>query len=148
MKTTLEKIKQSSTAAQIFSGICALGMLIYGIAKIIDSTDIVSTATTVTNCFSMAVIFLAAMLMFRKISVSGKPFSAESVKLLRVIALVFMIGAVLSSAVTAVALAVTNAEEISVSLDAGAIFLGALLLILAQIFKYGTILQQESDETL
>lgn len=148
MKTTLEKIKQSSTAAQAFSGICALDMLIYGIAKIIDSTDIVSTATTATNCFSMAAVFIAAMLMFRKISVSDKPFSAECVKLLRVIALIFMISAVLSPAVTAVALAVTDAEEISISLDAGTICLGALLFILAQIFKYGTILQQESDETL
>ena len=95
----------------------------------------------------MAAVAITAMLMFRSISDSGKPFSVKNVKYLRVIALILMVGGVAVPLTKAVAQTVT-AVQVTFQLNTWMIFFGAILNILVQIFIYGTMLQQESDETI
>lgn len=146
MKTTMEKIKESSIAAMAVCGIAALLMVITAVTYIIKSEPAVA-AQGAADSILWAAVAVTAMLMFSKIGFSGKPFSDVIVKYLRVIGTVFILDSFVPSAITAIVLTATD-NDVKFRLNAGVIFLGAIINILAQIFKYGTHLQQESDETI
>lgn len=146
MKTTMDKIKESSIAAMAVCGIAALLMLVTAVTHIIKSEPAVAVKDA-ADCILWAAASVTAMLMFSKIGFSGKPFSDVIVKYLRVIGTVFILDSFVPSVITAIILAAAD-NEVKFQLNAVMLFLGAVINILAQIFKYGTLLQQESDETI
>ena len=100
--------------------------------------------------FNAAVLFVAADI-FRKIKSSGTPFMQNVIKHLYIISALLMTSAILSPvlaiAVTVVAKGSVQHRILFSGMSFGVV-LSLVVLSLARIFRYGTMLQQESDETL
>ena len=117
-------------------------MFSYGFSNMIEKVF--------SGMFNAAVLFLTAGL-FRKMKDSGTPFMDVIIKRLYLISGLMISNAVLSPVL---AIAVTVIMKGSVQhrvLFSGMSFgvvLSVVVLVLARIFRYGTMLQQESDETL
>lgn len=88
----------------------------------------------------LAAIMLIAALCFRRIAKDGTPFTKQSVRALRIIAILLLVNAVIPS--------VTDIAGISSIVNPPFLVAGLLFLFIAQIIRYGAMLQQESDETL
>lgn len=144
MKTTIEKIKESTIAAMGVCGIAALLMVITAITHIIKSEPAVAVESA-SESILWAASAVTAMFMFSKIGFSGKPFSDIIVKYLQIIGRIFIVDSFAPRLITAIILAVTDCE-VKFQLNVGVLFLGAIINILAQIFKYGAQLQQENDD--
>lgn len=154
MKTAIEKMKETAIAAAIVSVILAIFSLITAIAHIVSAAGASAAADTASylgmmgDTVMMCALLAVAAVMFAGIAKSGTPFSVSSVKLLRVIAVILMLSAAVGPCAEAIALMVMGETVTAFSLNSGVLFLGVILLLLVQIFSYGTLLQQESDETL
>lgn len=150
MKTVIEKIKETGLAAAIVAAILGILTLITGVSQIVEigaSSDVPQTAASAADSFVMCAMFSVSVVMFADIAKSGTPFSDRSIILLRVIAVILMLSSVISPAVRAIVLA-SLGETVTFTTNRGALFLGILVLLLVQIFSYGRLLQQESDETI
>lgn len=149
MKTAIEKIKETALAAAIVAAILGILSIITGVSHLVDAADaaLPDVAAMAADSFVMACMAAVSVVMFADIAKSGTPFSSKSVLLLRVIAVILMLSSVISPAVRAIVLA-SLGETVTFTTTRGALFLGILVLLLVQIFSYGRLLQQESDETI
>ena len=93
-----------------------------------------------------SVILLGTAAVFFRISKSGRPFTRGNIMLVRGIGGLFLVNAVLPMVINAVVDA--NPNMLFSLLDPTGIVEGILFLFIAQILHYGSLLQQESDETL
>ena len=152
-KTIKEKITESSIAAMGISAILALSTAIGIMANILEAVfcqESLRTANCIGNTAEsvlLCVISIISMLLFAKVSKDGTPFSPKIVMFLRAAGFVMMLYSFIPPAARGIALSVLG-EKSEFSGNTPAIFFGAILMILAQIFSYGTMLQQESDETV
>lgn len=152
-KTIKEKIEKSAIAAMGISAILALFTAIGIMANILDTVfcqESLRTANCIGNTAEsvlLCAVSIISMLLFAKISKDGTPFSPKIVMLLRAAGFVMMLYSFIPPAARGIALSVLG-EVPEFSGNMPAVFFGAILMILAQIFNYGTMLQQESDETL
>ncbi|MCR4645836.1 MAG: DUF2975 domain-containing protein [Oscillospiraceae bacterium] len=94
------------------------------------------------NC----VILLSAASVFFRISKNGRPFTRGNIMIVRGIGVLFIVNAVLPMLINA---AIDGNPNMLFSLlDPTGVVEGILFLFVAQILHYGSLLQQESDETL
>lgn len=111
--------------------------------------DIVKFAEEIIRWGIYTIMLFSVSKMFKKISEEGTPFRDHSVKCLNTVGILFMLNSCVPSYISGIIIGITSSFEnanFSVSLDN--IIIGAIFLLLAKIFSYGCILQQESDETL
>ena len=94
------------------------------------------------NC----VILLSTAAVFFRIFKSGRPFTRGNILLVRGIGVLFLVNAVLPTLINAVIDG--NPNMLASLLDPTGAVEGILFLFVAQILHYGSLLQQESDETL
>ncbi len=79
------------------------------------------------QCILSAVVMVISARLFGWIYKNGTPFHGHVVKQIKIIAVLLIVSGIF---------------------DLAMVFLGVIVYLLAQIFSYGVILQQESDETL
>lgn len=107
-------------------------------------------ARSFNGLFYAAVLFTLTVL-FRNIKNTGTPFTDTVIKKLYIISGLMFASSVLSPvfAIIAAHLMEGNANYRVIFSDMGfGVVLALIMLALAWIFRYGTMLQQESDETL
>lgn len=101
--------------------------------------------------FLMAAAMLLAAILFLQIARKGMPFQDQHVRTVCIIGVLFLIIAVIP-APAALLLAKLNGVDtalfLSPMISISALLEGFLMLFIAQILHYGTMLQLESDETL
>ncbi len=152
-KTIKEKIEQSAVAAMGISAILALFTVIGTVANICEAIFnekallIANNIGNIAESVLLCIISVISVLLFAKISKDGTPFSPKIVTLLRTAGFVMMLYSFIPPAARGIALSALG-EAPEFSGNTPAVFFGAILMILAQIFNYGTMLQQEADETV
>lgn len=147
-KTNVEAIiKKSSLVIMILS---LLGAVLYVLTGLgIDPP----TASTMRNhvfgvklgCFIDSAVLAASALIFFRVFRSGRPFTRGNVWAVRGVAGLFVVKVMIQSMLEAGALGFIKAFAIK-GIDS--IFYVALFLVVAEILRYGALLQTESDETL
>ena len=89
-----------------------------------------------------AVIMLLAALLFFRVAKSGIPFTAQNVRTVRIIGILFLLNAVVPTVLVSGVISPFSVQNYSSLLE------GLLFLFVAHYIRYGAMLQQESDETL
>lgn len=106
--------------------------------------------------FAVALVVIYNLRRIFATLVQEMPFQLENVRRTRAIGLAVLAGTVLSGVVhTFVGLYMSNAVQLpgldlqaKISLNFTGIFLGAVILVLAEIFRQGAALQEEQDMTV
>ncbi|WP_268624993.1 DUF2975 domain-containing protein [Paenibacillus alvei] len=99
-------------------------------------------------CIIMVILFIAGRI-FKDISKDYTPFVAKHMKRLKRISLLIASMAIIPGFVEiAMIQMVTPAARVNVSFELFYILVAVVFFCLAQIFDYGRMLQQQSDETL
>ena len=110
-----------------------LGILVIAIVTLIFSIITVSYARGLCKAFSVCLT----------------PFEEDIIKSMQKLAYSLIPWALFSSATESIANTILSKNiSIFVGVDLGVIFVIVIIFVLVQIFKYGAVLQQESDETL
>lgn len=105
--------------------------------------------SNITSCVIFIIAAMNVRGIFGGILKDGTPFRQSVVRKLRTVGGLFIITCIAPEFVGGVAqVAVTNGRAFHLSVETQPILIGAFILILAQIFSYGALLQQESDETV
>lgn len=112
-----------------------------------DAVVMMSSILTFTIVGFIA--FFLAHRLFKNIYTNHTPFLDQNVKDLKYIAMVVLVGAILSPIIV-FAIAVGNdvTFDPTVEINFGLFMMAFLVYLLSLVFKYGTALQKESDETL
>ena len=151
---TISRIKRGSL---IIGGLCLLTALIYallaftplGFGSAAYGGDPISRANIVRMRASSGITFatmLCTSAVFFRIHKSGKPFSRGNIIIVRVMGVVTIANSFVPAGLYA---ALMHDPKVFVGAFSGAsIVSGLLILFIAQIMYYGSLLQQESDETL
>ncbi len=149
--TVEEKIKESSIAimvisviASLFSGAAGIYGLLNEVGAAADAFSKKMMLKSYISDITVSVILIIAAAVFFRIFRSGRPFTKGNIKLVRLIALMFLINAVLPSVIMGTALGFAKTSIIG----AGSLFNAMLFFFFAEIMRYGNLLQTESDETL
>lgn len=163
----IDKIKEQSFVLIILLSFMGVIMLLYSGAAILGAINIRSAVSAASSepklinitimyekffsgLFSAAVMFTAVSL-FVVIKKTGTPFLDAVIKRLYIISGTILAGGLLSP-VFAIALTFFTEERVSTRIDftgfVSSVVLSLVVLSLVRIFRYGTLLQQESDETL
>lgn len=165
--TIIRKLRRFSIVISIFYLFLAVLHLLSG-AELLSGSNFPAdegarswiTGMIISYALLMIISVLAALLFFR-ISKEGKPFRENHVKMVRIIGVMcFILGAapVLTGFLHAVPSVTASAGaapsgaslmmETMMQIDLTPILEGFLMLFIAQILHYGSMLQLESDETL
>lgn len=113
----------------------------------------VTNIPTITYGLMAIPMFLLALL-FLQLARNGQPFRQINVKRVRILAVIFFAVAVIPSLGFALYMLIAGDEPLIIlvygigCIDTTQIVKGLLMLFIAQILHYGTMLQLESDETL
>ncbi len=104
-------------------------------------------------CDILLVVFLISVIFFgrlcRQVRDCRTPFSAEVIDGLRNFAISLVPWVVVGSVVDSVFRSMTTGgAHVSFNLNLGMLVLVVLLFVLIRVFRYGAMLQQESDETI
>ncbi len=159
----IDKIKEQSLVLIILLSFMGVIMLLYSGAAIMGVMQLKANVTPAnitgitimyekffSGLFSAAVMFTAVSL-FVVIKKTGTPFLDAVIKRLYIISGTILAGGLLSP-VFAIALTFFTEERVSTRIDftgfVSSVVLSLVVLSLVRIFRYGTLLQQESDETL
>lgn len=129
-----------------------------GVVKtVMDSGNATATLRSVAGLMGVAMVALA-MTIVTLTFVEGlckafrdctSPFEENVIKKMQRLAYALIPWTIVSSLAESILTgAVTNSFQWSFSLDVGVVLVVLIVLILVYIFKYGAVLQQESDETL
>lgn len=97
------------------------------------------------GCFINVAVFAATALIFFRIFRSGRPFTRGNVWAVRGIAGLFVVKILIQVILEEKELGLLKAI---VARGRDSIFFAALFLVIAEILRYGRLLQTESDETL
>ena len=147
MNKNISIIKKSSLVIMVLS---LLGAAMYVIAGISMSK---ATSSTFRNYlfgvrigdFIYALVLVISALIFFRISRSGRPFTRGNVWAVRGIAGLFVVKVLVQAILEGKELGFFKAIVIR---GVDSIFFVALFLVIAEIMRYGRLLQNESDETL
>ena len=102
----------------------------------------------VTLIFSIITVNYAGGLC-KTFSVCSTPFEEDIIKSMQKLAYSLIPWALFSSMTESIANTILSKNiSIFVGVDLGVLFVIVIIFVLVQIFKYGAVLQQESDETL
>ena len=145
------KIKESSLAIMIISLIDAALTACAGFCQLLSDTERISDdfakkmmlKTALSNIICSVILIIAAVIFYR-IAKSARPFTKGNITAIRIIALLFLINAVLPSIIVGMYL---GFDKISI-IGPGMIFNAALCFFFGEILRYGNLLHTESDETL
>ncbi|MBQ8170987.1 MAG: DUF2975 domain-containing protein [Oscillospiraceae bacterium] len=153
MKTATQKMKETAVAAAVVSSILALLSLITAISQLAEalgasSTDAAASFGNTTDGVLTCCMMVISAVMFADMAKSATPFTQKSVFFMRGIAAILMLSSVAAPLTRMLALSLMGEAVSGFSTNRGMLFLGAIMLLLVQIFSYGRLLQQESDETL
>ena len=152
--TAIEKLKSGSIA---ITAICWLAVpfnLIIGFLQFCDAQHLdIETQlnkymvyrSSLNNLIG-AVIMAVAALLFARIAKDGMPFTQKNFRSVRTIGILFLVNAVIPS-VSAAGI-IGTFKGVGGLVNPSAFMEGLLFLFIAHIIRYGTMLQQESDETL
>ena len=141
-------IKNSSLVIMILSVLGAIssvsaGVWYYNNTKSCENMKNILAKNIVSYCLYAAILILAALIFFR-IFRSGRPFTRGNVWAVRGIAGVFLVKAMLPTFFQLSELWILKTGV----MGTGSIFIAVLFLFFAEIMRYGSLLQTESDETL
>jgi len=101
------------------------------------------------NCVVMWVVMHFVAKLCKLFKECETPFTEEVVQMLKKVAIALIPMAFLSNLTTSVTDSIMSGSvNIVIGVDMTTILLVLLIFMLAAIFSYGTMLQQESDETL
>ena len=151
---TISKIKKGSL---IIGVLCLLSALIYallaftplGFESAAGNSSPIYKANMVRMRTSSGMTFvtmLCTSAVFFRIHKSGKPFSRGNIIIVRVMGAVTIANSFIPAGLYSALL--HDTKMFVGSLSGAAIVSGLLILFIAQIMYYGSLLQQESDETL
>ena len=148
----ITKIKKGSLIIAVLCLIAAafnlfvVGTEIYYLLKDSGNTHMGHWARYMIGYGINCIILISAAVVFFRISKSGRPFTRGNILLVRGIGVLFIVNAVLPMLINA---AIDGNPNLLFSLlDPTGVVEGILFLFVAQILHYGSLLQQESDETL
>ena len=151
---TISKIKKGSLIigvlcllTAIFYALLAFTSLGFGSASAEGGAIYKATVIRIRSLFAFNfATMLCASALFYRIRKSGKPFSRGNIIIVRTMGGLTILSGFVPALLYA---AVLKDPKMLVGVfDAGAIVSGLLILFIAQIMHYGSMLQQESDETL
>lgn len=152
-KTIKEKIEQSAVAAMGFSALFVILTLITAISNFVG----ISSAETVDNtagCIYAGVdsvlmcgLSAVCVMLFKKMGFGGTPFSAAVVKHLSVVSVIFILDGIIPPAAKMIYLFFA-AETVQFNSNRAALYIGIIMFFLTNIFRYGTMLQHEADDTV
>lgn len=112
--------------------------------------------------FSVIFYWLAGLLVLYQLRgifatlAAGTPFSGDNVRRIRIIGMAVIAGSLLKTVVyTMIGLHIADLVQVPglevqgrIELDLGGIFLGMVVLVLAEVFRHGARLQEEQDLTV
>lgn len=156
VKTEKAKISESGFAAFVVAFFAAAIKIVVSVIRAFGIFDDGSTAETIAQdvgyLFSSVVVtavLIVLGIMFKRISKCGSPFIKESVKSIRLIAVLLFANSVagpLAETVTADIIN-SNLKHLFV-INESYLFFGLIFLFIGQLFSYGCALQKEYDETI
>ncbi|WP_295081471.1 hypothetical protein [Ruminococcus sp.] len=147
-KTNVEAIiKRSSFVIMVLSLLAAAFCLVSGIEmEKIQSGNLSNYILGLRlSCFIYVAVFAAAAVIFFRIFRSGRPFTRGNVWAVRGIAGLFVVKIIIQVILEGQELGLLKAFLFRGSQS---VFFAALFLVIAEIIRYGKLLQTESDETL
>ena len=101
------------------------------------------------NCAAMWVVMHFVVKLCKIFKECETPFTEEVVQILKKVAIALIPMAFMSNLTTSVTNSVMSGDvNIVIGVDLTTVLLVLIIFMLAAIFSYGTVLQQESDETL
>ena len=118
-------------------------------AAVTDSHVLATCVTAAAGAiFGLTVLYYVKRL-FGNIRKNNTPFTDENVRCLEIIAVLVIIGAIAIPAVSAAAAHIfeSGAHQVE-EFHLFSMLVGFIVYFLSLVFKYGTVLQKESDETL
>lgn len=148
----IEKLRKGSF---IIAWVCTAAVLCnllgagYTLAHLSQYIGEMTRYAVIRSCISegiLAVIMTVAAVMFFRIARDGRPFRSGSVRAVRLIAILFLVNALIPSVASE---ALTNGAPAPLAMVNPSAFIeGLLFLFISYMIRYGAMLQQESDETL
>lgn len=146
MNKNISIIKRSSLVIMILSLVGVVLYLIAGISVGKMSATLLRNYISAVEIgyFIYAAILVVAALIFFRIFRSGRPFTRGNIWAVRGIAGLFVIKCLIQAVLEGKDLGVLK----SVIAGSDSLFFAVLFLVIAEILRYGRLLQTESDETL
>lgn len=147
MNRNISIIKRSSLVIAILSLLGAAFCMVAGISvgKLIISTMDSYMSAVKIGYFICSVVFVVSALIFFRISRSGRPFSRGNEWAVRGIAGLFAVDFLIQALLKIKDIGFLKGVALS---GTDTVFFVALFLVIAEILRYGRLLQNESDETL
>ena len=147
MNRNISIIKRSSLVIAILSLLGAAFCVVAGISvgKLIISTMDSYMSAVKIGYFICSVVFVVSALIFFRISRSGRPFSRGNEWAVRGIAGLFAVDFLIQALLKVKDIGFLKGVALS---GTNTVFFVALFLVIAEILRYGRLLQNESDETL
>ncbi len=147
MNRNISIIKRSSLVIAILSLLGAAFCVVAGISvgKLIISTMDSYMSAVKIGYFICSVVFVVSALIFFRISRSGRPFSRGNEWAVRGIAGLFAVDFMIQALLKIKDIGFLKGVALS---GTDTVFFVALFLVIAEILRYGRLLQNESDETL
>ena len=136
--------------------------IVINILNLIEGTNLEGTNLTEServlffhNIFSsvgIAIIYILAFSVLKRLSKDGSPFSEKNFKTMRLIAILLLLNAVVPNVLASICIgnifadfsAVSNSNDYTTKF----VILGTALELVIDILHYGVLLQKQSDETL
>ena len=147
MNRNISIIKRSSLVIAILSLLGAAFCVVAGISVgklIIWTMDSYMSAVKI-GYFICSVVFVVSALIFFRVSRSGRPFSRGNEWAVRGIAGLFAVDFLIQALLKIKDIGFLKGVALS---GTDTVFFVALFLVIAEILRYGRLLQNESDETL
>ncbi len=150
VKSNVESvIKKSSFILMVFSLLFAVFSVFcavyeYGRSDFVNSVTREIIIQKQIYCYLIAAALVIAMIVFFRISKSGRPFTRGNIMAVRAIAGLFCIKAIVPIIIHGAELGVIKASIQGMT----SAFIAILFIVFAEIMRYGNLLQKESDETL
>ena len=147
MNKNISIIKRSSLVIAILSLLGAAFCVAAGISagKLIATTMNSYISAVKIGYFICSVVFVVSALIFFRISRSGRPFTRGNEWAVRGIAGLFAVDFLIQALLKVKDIGFLKGVALS---GTNTVFFVALFLVIAEILRYGRLLQNESDETL
>lgn len=146
MNKNISIIRRSSLVITILSLLGAVMYVVAGIGVEKMSATLLKNYISAVGIgyFIYAAVLVAAALIFFRIFRSGRPFTRGNIWAVRGVAGLFIVKCLIQAVLEGKDLGIFKA----VIAGGDSIFFAVLFLVVAEILRYGKLLQTESDETL